>query len=179
MKPLVQETMPLIDPRKAVYAVDDLLGGSPRLYRPSRRRASSVRAVALHITEAPLLDAAPERRGRGRPAVRPAGFPAELWKQWRRAVERRGAENTAEGLGLWLANHTSWKSKLRLRHGWNLETIRGAPTAATYTWRTVVPRCDLTTAIEAEWRKKIQRRREGEPLYRIHLRGIQIRQLSA
>lgn len=179
MKILVQETVPLIDPRKAVYAIDDLLGGPTRFFRPNRRSTRRTKHAPIEITETPLLDVTPERRGRGRPPTRPTGFPARLWKQWCRAVSHRGAENTTEGLARWLAQHAEYQVKLRARHGWHLEAIQSAPPAATVKWKTVVPRRDLTAAVEAEWRRRIHRRNPGEPLYRIHLLGIQIRTVVA
>lgn len=174
MKPLEQLPMPLPDPKKQLVVQDDLLGGPSRVYRPTRPRSIRIVSRPLVQSEIPALEVVPEKRGRGRPATRPVGFPASLWKQWCRAVARRGAENTPEGLGRWMAQHNLYRTKLRLRHGWSLEKIQDEPTTRV-AWKTVVPRKDLTAAIEAEWRRKISRRREGDPVYRIHLLGIQIR----
>lgn len=179
MKPLEQIPLPIAGLPPATESVyqDDLLGGPSRLIRAASRRAPRRVSVAISMDPLPLLESVQGPRLRGRPSQRPAGFPADIWGDWRRSVGR-GAEDTPEGLARWLTNHVAYCTLMRSRMGWHLEH-RATP-GPRVIWVTVIPPRSLTMEQAAEWRRRISRTRGGEPIYRISpARGLQVRKVVA
>lgn len=128
--------------------------------------------AAAPMRPAPLIDELPRERKAGRPSRRPDGVPQSIWSQWVRNVSSRGQPDTPEAFAQWMARRRITVPAKRVHTGW---TKRAADPYPEVHWTTVVHRKDLTPELETEWRRRISRARHGDPVYRIHLRGIQLR----
>lgn len=144
---------------------------TPRVIRATRVPTSIIAAVG----PAPLVDSIAATRRMGRPSRRPEGIPPRIWEQWRRNVATRGHEDTPEALARWMVQRKRNITALRLRLGWDArrEIIR-FPEAQ---WVTIIHRKDLSASLEREWMRRIAQHRPGDPIYRIHLRGVQRREV--
>lgn len=121
---------------------------------------------------APLVDEIPREKKLGRPSLRPEGTPQGIWAQWRRNVSSRGQDDTPEAFAAWVARRRHTVPAKHLRSWWE-----GRSRDPEVVWVTVIHRKDLSPAAEADWRRRIARARSGDPVYRIHLRGIQRREV--
>ena len=122
----------------------------------------------------PLIDQIPRAGRRGRPTHRPEGVPAGLWAQWIRNISIRGFEPTPEAFARWVAEHRVRSAMIAMRSP--EQTPRSRP--AQVVWVIVVHRKDLSPEVEKKWRRQIAMTRPGDPIYRIVLRGVQIRRIA-
>lgn len=161
----------------AIYQV-----GIPRLgaersmplgHRPPR--PAFPKSISRWGQPAPLVDQIPRERRAGRPSQRPAGVPSSIWAQWLRNVSIRGFDPSPESFAKWIYEHRVRSAVIWFRS--SRAGDRERTKAPEVVWVTVVHRKDLTPDLEQTWRRRIALARPGEPIYRIHLRGVQRREV--
>lgn len=121
----------------------------------------------MTVSAAPLLDLLPATR-QGRPSQRPAGMPADLWKDFCRAQRREGRPLVFRSFH---RRHRSISRNLQMRWGFLLQN-RPRQEFSTGRWEIMIHRKDLTREDEQFWTRRIANEDAIGKRYRVTVRGV-------